>query len=84
MPPSLIAGHNNSNIKINEQLKVQTFAIDISAYTESINVEVDLILPNPDLRFSSIADKVIVKLLIEEVKEEDGSEEIKNPTKKKK
>jgi YbbR domain-containing protein len=79
-PPTVLVKGPES--KLNEQLKVQTFSIDISAYTESTNVETNLILPNPDLRFSSIAHKVIVKLLIEEVKEEDGNEEIKNPTKK--
>ena len=79
-PPTVLVKGPES--KINEQLKVRTFSIDISAYTESTNIETFLILPNQDLRFSSIVNKVIVKLLIEEIQEEDGSEEIKNPTKK--
>lgn len=81
-PPTILVKGPES--KINEDLKIQTRAVDITGYTESINVETELILPNPDLSFSSITNKVIVKLLIQEVKEEgEGSAQIKPPIKKK-
>jgi len=57
---------------LDEGAKVRTNPIDRSTLTESTEKEVDLILPNPNLRFASAQIKVKVRITIEseEVKEE--------------
>lgn len=56
--------------KIKEGMKVRTSPIDISPYSESTEVEADLILPNPDLRLASSESKVLVRLIIHEQSQE--------------
>lgn len=50
--------------KITDKHKVRTSPVDISSFTESIEVLVDLILPNPDLKLVSSDTKVILRLTI--------------------
>ena len=64
--------------KIKEGMIVRTIPIDISSFTETTEVEVDLILPNPDLRLASTESKVLVRLLIQK----KGQEQEENTSKK--
>jgi YbbR domain-containing protein len=64
--------------KIKEGMIVRTSPIDISLYSETTEVEADLILPNPDLRLASTESKVLVRLLIQR----EGQEQERNPSKK--
>jgi YbbR domain-containing protein len=57
--------------KLKEDYIVRTSPIDISELTLSTEFEVDLILPNPDVRLASSQAKVIVTILIQEEKSED-------------
>ena len=58
--------------KINKDDRVRTTPVDISALTEPTEVEASLILPNPDLRLASARTTVIVRILIQEIKEEES------------
>jgi YbbR domain-containing protein len=62
-PQVLIKGPES---KVRDDLKVRTSPIDISALTETTELEADLILPNPDLRLASAQTKVRVRILIQE------------------
>lgn len=64
--------------KVKENAKVRTSPIDRSQLTGSTEKEVDLILPNPDLKFASSQTKTKVKIVIE--KSEDSVQN--NPKKK--
>jgi YbbR domain-containing protein len=50
--------------KISDEYKVKTSPVDISSFTETTDVQVDLILPNPDLKLVSSNIKVILRLTI--------------------
>jgi len=51
--------------KVKETYKVRTSPIDISSLTETIEMETDLILPDPDLRMTSYETIVTVRIIIE-------------------
>ncbi|MCK4645229.1 MAG: YbbR-like domain-containing protein [Candidatus Aminicenantes bacterium] len=57
--------------KLKEDYIVRTSPIDISELTETTTFEVDLILPNPDVRPVSSQAKATVTILIQEEKSED-------------
>ncbi len=63
-PPQVLIKGPESKVKDN--YKVRTSPIDISSFTETTELEVDLILPNPDLRLASTQTKVRVRILIQE------------------
>lgn len=63
-PPQVLIKGPESKVKDN--YKVRTSPIDISALTETTELEADLILPNPDLRLASTQTKVRVRILIQE------------------
>lgn len=63
-PPQVLIKGPESKVKDN--YKVRTSPIDISALTKTTELEVDLILPNPDLRLASAQTKVRVRILIQE------------------
>ena len=63
--------------KIREDYKVRTSPIDISLLTETIELEADLILPDPDLRLASSQTKVKVRILIQREPAEEKKEEVK-------
>ena len=63
-PPQVLIKGPESKVK--EDYKVRTSPIDISALTETTELEADLILPNPDLRLASAQTKVRVRILIHE------------------
>lgn len=60
--------------KVNKDDKVKTTPVDISALTEPTELEANLILPNPDLRLASFPTTVKVRILIQEIKDEEPSE----------
>lgn len=53
--------------KVSKDYKVRTSPIDISDLLQTTEVEADLILPSPDLRFASSLHKVKVTIFIQEV-----------------
>lgn len=63
-PPQVLIKGPESKVKDN--YKVRTSPIDISSFTETTEIEADLILPNPDLRLASTQTKVRVRILIQE------------------
>ncbi len=63
--------------KIREDYKVRTSPIDISLLTETIELEADFILPDPDLRLASSQTKVKVRILIQREPAEEKKEEVK-------
>lgn len=63
-PPQVLIKGPESKVKDN--YKVRTSPIDISSFTETTELEADLILPNPDLRLASTQTKVRVRILIQE------------------
>lgn len=65
--------------KVNQNDKVRTTPVDITSFTQSQEVEANLILPNPDLRLASSQTAVRVKIVIQEVNTEE-----KKPQEKKK
>jgi len=67
--------------KVMDDYKVGTSPIDISALSQSTELEADLILPNPDLRLASSLTKVKIKISIQEEKPKDKEGE-KKPQKK--
>lgn len=79
VPPEVLI--RGSESKVQEKLKVTTSPIDISSFTQSTEIEADLILPNPDLRLASSKTKVLVKFIIQE---EGAEEESKSKETKKK
>ena len=56
--------------KVNKNDKVRTTPVDITSFTQSQEVEANLILPNPDLRLASTQTAVRVKIVIQEVNTE--------------
>ncbi len=51
--------------KVKETYKVRTSPIDLSSLTESIEIETDLFLPDPDLRLASYETVITVRIIIE-------------------
>jgi len=76
VPPQVLVRGPES--KVNKNDKVRTTPVDISSFTQSTEVEANLILPNPDLRLASAQSAVRVKIVIQAVKPEE-----KKPAKKK-
>jgi YbbR domain-containing protein len=56
--------------KVNKDEKVRTSPIDISALKESADVEASLIPPNQDVGLATSRTTVMVKILIQEIKDE--------------
>ncbi len=78
-PPQVLIKGPESKVK--DDYKVRTSPIDISALTETTELEADLILPNPDLRLASAQTKVRVRILIQ--KENPEAKRSKKKTQKK-
>lgn len=57
--------------KIKDKYKVRTNPIDLSGITQSREIKADLILPNPDLKLASPETKVTVRIIIQEVTQEE-------------
>jgi YbbR domain-containing protein len=57
--------------KLKESYIVRTSPIDISELTQTTEFEVDLILPNPEVRLASSQAKVLVTIVIQEERSED-------------
>ncbi|MCJ7582882.1 MAG: CdaR family protein [Candidatus Aminicenantes bacterium] len=66
--------------KVKETDKVMTSPIFLSSLTESIEIETDLILPDPDLRVVSYRTIITVKITIETKKPEEEVPEKKKST----
>jgi YbbR domain-containing protein len=62
-PKVLIKGPES---KVRDNYKVRTSPIDISALTETKELEADLILPNPNLRLASAQTKVRVRIVVQQ------------------
>jgi YbbR domain-containing protein len=60
--------------KINKDDKVRTTPVNISALKEPTEVEARLILPNPDLQLASPRTTVLVRILIQEINEQETPE----------
>ena len=75
-PPQVLIQGPESKLK--EDYIVRTSPIDISELTQNTNFEVDLILPNPDVRLASSQAKVKVIIFIQE----EGSEDRKTGNQK--
>jgi YbbR domain-containing protein len=54
--------------KLKERDRVRTSPIDISAYTQSFEVEADLILPKPELRLATSITRVRIRIIIKDLK----------------
>lgn len=67
--------------KIKENMKVKTYPIDRSLYSESRELRVDLLLPDSDLSLVDSEFKVTVRLVVEIEESEEGQ---KNPEAKEK
>jgi len=52
--------------KIKNKDKVRTSPVDISALTQTADIEADLILPNPDLRLASLQTTAKITIVIEQ------------------
>jgi len=76
VPPQVLVRGPES--KVNKNDKVRTTPVDISSFTQSTEVEANLILPNPDLRLASAQSAVRVKIVIQVLNTEE-----KKPEKKK-
>lgn len=63
--------------KVDESDKVRTSPIDLSSLTGSIEMDADPILPNPDLRLSSLGTQLKVRIIIEEKSEEESPAPVK-------
>lgn len=61
--------------KIKDNIKVQTEPIDISTLTQTIEIEKNLILPNPNLRLSYPETTVLVRLRITRIEEENPAKD---------
>ena len=68
-PPQVLIQGPESKLK--EDYIVRTSPIDISELTQTTEFEVDLILPNPDVRLASSQTQVIVSIHIQEEGSED-------------
>ena len=65
--------------RVTETDQVRTSPIDLSSITGSIEKDVDVILPNSDLRLTSLGTQLIVRIIVSEKTEETPS----TPKKKK-
>ena len=72
-PPQVLIQGPESKLK--EDYIVRTSPIDISELTQTADFEVDLILPNPDVRLASSQAKVKVIIFIQEEGSEDSKRE---------
>jgi YbbR domain-containing protein len=54
--------------KLKERDRVRTSPIDISAFTQSSEVEADLILPKPELRLATSITRVRIRIIIKDLK----------------
>ena len=54
--------------KLKERDRVRTSPIDISAFTQSFEVEADLILPKPELRLATSITRVRIRIFIKDLK----------------
>ncbi len=63
--------------KVNKNERVRTTPIDISTFTQSQEIEANLILPNPDVRLASTQTAVRVRIVIQEVDTEKAAPEKK-------
>lgn len=72
-PPQVLIQGPESKLK--EDYIVRTSPVDISELTQNTDFEVDLILPNPDVRLASSQAKVKVIILIQEEESEDSKRE---------
>jgi len=68
--------------KVLDTAKVRTTPVDISLLTQSIEIEAELILPDPDLELVGAEAKALVKLLIQPVVIEENAKETKKKTDK--
>ena len=75
-PPQVLVRGPESKVK--DDYKVRTSPIDRSTLEQSIEIEADLILPNPDLKLALPGTKVKVKLIIEEKNPEKKEEKEEN------
>jgi len=62
VPASVVVKGPQNRIK--KQDRVRTTPIDVSAFTQSSEVEADLILPHPDLRLATPQTRVRVRIII--------------------
>jgi YbbR domain-containing protein len=60
--------------KVNKNDRVRTTPINIATLTEPTEVEASLILPSPDLRLTSSRTTVLVRILIQEINQEETPE----------
>ncbi|UCE42016.1 MAG: YbbR-like domain-containing protein [Candidatus Aminicenantes bacterium] len=60
--------------KVNKDDRVRTTPVDISALTGPTEVEASLILPNPDVRLVTSRTTVMVRILIQEINQEETAE----------
>jgi YbbR domain-containing protein len=73
IPPEVLVRGPES--KVLDSAKVRTTPVDISLFTQSTEIEAELILPNPDLELVGAEAKALVKLLIQpEIIEEDAAD----------
>jgi len=63
--------------KVKETYKVRTSPIDLSSLTESIEIETDLILPDPYLRVASYETIITVRIIIKAKNSEENIQEKK-------
>lgn len=74
---------NGPESKVKEEYKVSTTPIDISFLTQTTEIEAELTLPSPDLRFASSPTKVIVRIIIQGGEELEDKEEEQGKKKRK-
>lgn len=72
-PPEVLIRGPESKIK--ENLKVVTEPIDISTLTQTIEIEKNLILPDPSLRLSYPETTVLVRLRISKIEQDDSADD---------
>lgn len=58
--------------KLNERDRVRTVPIDLAAYSQTTELQADLILPRPELRLAESQARVLVKLIIVRLKAPDS------------
>lgn len=76
-PPTVLVSGPESLVQSGD--KVSTAPVDVSDLQQSTFFEVDLILPKPDLQLAEARTKVQVRIIIQEIKEEN-----RNPNPKRK
>lgn len=69
--------------KVRDDMKVKTAPVDISQFTQSTEVEANLIPPIGDVRFAGPEPVVRIRLLIEKIGGEDETSAASTPVKKK-